>query len=232
MGRPRERRDSTAWASTRSSRGGKVVVLPRTRGYLRQGGDQFSQSYPAAGAARQTQRSTRLLVRLFESGSTRRSRAARRSAARRSPRSCGGALDGCQPRPRPHPPLLLALIEATLRTNYFQYANRSRQAGAEARGDVWTEEGRPRTRRSDVGRHAFGRAEASAETLCPTSCSSSHPSGCPWSRAAQKFEIWVYSPRLEAVHLRFGAVARGGLRWSNGLRTSAPRYSAWSRPRR
>ncbi|MGH3279756.1 MAG: NAD-glutamate dehydrogenase domain-containing protein, partial [Trebonia sp.] len=29
-----------------------------------------------------------------------------------------------------------------------------------------------------------------------------------------KFEIWVYSPRIEAVHLRFGAVARGGLRWS------------------
>ncbi|HEX6452730.1 MAG TPA: NAD-glutamate dehydrogenase [Trebonia sp.] len=29
-----------------------------------------------------------------------------------------------------------------------------------------------------------------------------------------KFEIFVYSPRLEAVHLRFGAVARGGLRWS------------------
>jgi glutamate dehydrogenase len=29
-----------------------------------------------------------------------------------------------------------------------------------------------------------------------------------------RFEIFVYSPRLEAVHLRFGAVARGGLRWS------------------
>jgi len=29
-----------------------------------------------------------------------------------------------------------------------------------------------------------------------------------------KFEIFVYSPRLEAVHLRFGPVARGGLRWS------------------
>ena len=29
-----------------------------------------------------------------------------------------------------------------------------------------------------------------------------------------KFEIFVYSPRFEAVHLRFGAVARGGLRWS------------------
>jgi glutamate dehydrogenase len=29
------------------------------------------------------------------------------------------------------------------------------------------------------------------------------------------FEIWVYSPTVEGVHLRFGAVARGGLRWSD-----------------
>jgi glutamate dehydrogenase len=29
------------------------------------------------------------------------------------------------------------------------------------------------------------------------------------------YEIWVYSPRVEGVHLRFGAVARGGLRWSD-----------------
>jgi glutamate dehydrogenase len=28
-------------------------------------------------------------------------------------------------------------------------------------------------------------------------------------------EIWVCSPRVEGVHLRFGAVARGGLRWSD-----------------
>lgn len=28
-------------------------------------------------------------------------------------------------------------------------------------------------------------------------------------------EIWVYSPEVEGVHLRFGAVARGGLRWSD-----------------
>jgi glutamate dehydrogenase len=28
-------------------------------------------------------------------------------------------------------------------------------------------------------------------------------------------ELWVYSPRVEGVHLRFGAVARGGLRWSD-----------------
>src|SRR5947199_5723854 len=30
-----------------------------------------------------------------------------------------------------------------------------------------------------------------------------------------RFEIWVYSPRVEGVHLRFGPVARGGLRWSD-----------------
>ncbi|WP_446665420.1 NAD-glutamate dehydrogenase [Flexivirga sp. B27] len=30
-----------------------------------------------------------------------------------------------------------------------------------------------------------------------------------------KFEIWVYGPRIEGVHLRFGMVARGGLRWSD-----------------
>src|SRR6266566_306648 len=30
-----------------------------------------------------------------------------------------------------------------------------------------------------------------------------------------RFEVFVYSPRFEGVHLRFGRVARGGLRWSD-----------------
>jgi len=30
-----------------------------------------------------------------------------------------------------------------------------------------------------------------------------------------KFEIWVFTPRVEGAHLRFGPVARGGLRWSD-----------------
>ncbi|MBB3041273.1 NAD-glutamate dehydrogenase domain-containing protein [Nocardioides soli] len=30
-----------------------------------------------------------------------------------------------------------------------------------------------------------------------------------------RYEIFVYSPRVEGSHLRFGAVARGGLRWSD-----------------
>ncbi len=29
------------------------------------------------------------------------------------------------------------------------------------------------------------------------------------------YEVFIYSPRLEAVHLRFGKVARGGIRWSD-----------------
>jgi len=33
----------------------------------------------------------------------------------------------------------------------------------------------------------------------------------PWPQ----FEIFVYSPRFEGVHLRFASVARGGLRWSD-----------------
>ncbi len=37
--------------------------------------------------------------------------------------------------------------------------------------------------------------------------------GLPFPRPV--YEIWVYSPRVEGVHLRFGKVARGGLRWSD-----------------
>ncbi|HXM82060.1 MAG TPA: NAD-glutamate dehydrogenase [Burkholderiales bacterium] len=31
------------------------------------------------------------------------------------------------------------------------------------------------------------------------------------------FEVWVHSPRVEAVHLRGGRVARGGIRWSDRM---------------
>ena len=30
-----------------------------------------------------------------------------------------------------------------------------------------------------------------------------------------KFEVFVYSPRVEAVHMRMAFVARGGIRWSD-----------------
>jgi glutamate dehydrogenase len=42
------------------------------------------------------------------------------------------------------------------------------------------------------------------------------PSRLPWLPPPRpRFEIFVYSPRTEGVHLRGGPVARGGLRWSD-----------------
>jgi glutamate dehydrogenase len=41
------------------------------------------------------------------------------------------------------------------------------------------------------------------------------PSHLPWAPYPRpRSEVWVYSPRVEGVHLRFGPVARGGIRWS------------------
>jgi len=41
-------------------------------------------------------------------------------------------------------------------------------------------------------------------------------------RPVPMFEIFVYSPRMEGVHLRGGKVARGGLRWSDRLEDFRP----------
>lgn len=73
---------------------------------------------------------------------------------------------------------LLEVMQATLRTNYFQpYAD-----------------GRPKSYIS------FKFDPAAISDL-------------PLPRP--KYEIFVYSPRVEGVHLRAGKVARGGLRWSD-----------------
>ena len=50
----------------------------------------------------------------------------------------------------------------------------------------------------------------------PTVALKIDPSAVPGMPSPKpKFEIWVYGPRAEGVHLRFGHVARGGLRWSD-----------------
>ncbi|MFL6288092.1 MAG: NAD-glutamate dehydrogenase [Actinomycetes bacterium] len=73
---------------------------------------------------------------------------------------------------------LLSLVNATLRTNYFQT-----DTDGSAKSYV-----------------SFKLDPAAIPDL---------------PRPRPKFEIWVYSPRVEGVHLRFGPVARGGLRWSD-----------------
>ena len=73
---------------------------------------------------------------------------------------------------------LLRVVEATLRTNYFQ-------VGPDGAAKPWL-----------------------AIKLLPAQIPE-----LPLPRPM--FEIFVYSPRVEGVHLRGGPVARGGLRWSD-----------------
>jgi glutamate dehydrogenase len=151
----------------------EAVVLRAYARYLRQVGARFSQGY-LQRVLRQHPGITRLLVRLFESrfDPGRQGGEAERSEA--IAEEIRGALDEVTSLDADR--ILrayLELIEATLRTNYYQ---------AEPATLVFK--------------------------LDPTGISR-----LPAPRP--KFEIFVYSPRLEAVHLRFGRVARGGLRWSD-----------------
>ena len=75
----------------------------------------------------------------------------------------------------------LAVMQATLRTNFFQQA-----------GDG-----------QDSGPKPYVSLKLNPKAI----------PDLPAPRPA--YEIWVYSPQVEGVHLRFGSVARGGLRWSD-----------------
>jgi glutamate dehydrogenase len=153
----------------------QVVLLRAYARYLRQVGLRFSQDY-LQRVLLANPRITRLLVRLFE--------------ARFDPDLQGGAVEVCtaiseelrglldEVTSLDHDRILrayLSLVEATLRTSYYQHPD------------------------NPAPYLVLKLAPESVEVV---------PAPRP------KFEIFVYSPRLEAVHLRFGQVARGGLRWS------------------
>jgi len=78
---------------------------------------------------------------------------------------------------------LLALIQATLRTNFWRTGT--------------GHSGAPGPRR----------------TFLSMKLDSARVPELPQPRPL--YEIWVYSPRFEGIHLRGGKVARGGLRWSD-----------------
>jgi len=158
----------------------EVTLLRAAAKYLRQGGVRFSEDY-VQRVLRSNGAITRLLVRLFES--------------RFDPARTAGATERCEAIAEEIRGQLdevtsldadrilrayLAVIDATLRTNYYR---------TQSPGDV--EGPRPLVLKFD-------------------------PQTIPGLMLPRpKFEIYVYSPRLEAVHLRFGRVARGGLRWSD-----------------
>jgi glutamate dehydrogenase len=159
----------------------QVVVLRAYAKYLRQAGTVYSQEnmertflqYPGIAA---------LLVALFETRFDPRlqlSDVKRAAQAEQLTEALVNQFDGVTSLDQDR--ILrnyLNLIEATLRTSFYQ------------RGD----EGRPK---SYV---AFKLDPQLIPDL---------PAPRP------RYEIFVYSPRFEGVHLRFGAVARGGLRWSD-----------------
>jgi len=156
----------------------QAVILRAYARYLRQAGTAFSQLYLEQCLVANVP-ITRLLVRLFEARFDPRLVEDREHMVDALRAEVLAALDSVQSLDQDR--ILrsfLALIGATLRTNFFQ---------ADADG----------TARSYVSMKL-------------------DPAQVPDLPAPRpKFEIWVYSPRVEGVHLRFGMVARGGLRWSD-----------------
>jgi glutamate dehydrogenase len=72
------------------------------------------------------------------------------------------------------------------------------------------------TRRTNYFRPQPGSAEHSREPALPYLVFKMDAEAVPDLPAPRpKFELFVYSPRFEGVHLRFAGVARGGLRWSD-----------------
>jgi glutamate dehydrogenase len=156
----------------------QVTVLRAYAKYLRQGGTPFSQSYIEQVLTRNTALA-RLLVKLFEASFDPAHAAAGRELIDGLVEEAEGALDAVASLDEDRIlRSLRAVIEATLRTNFYQKA-----AGGGHKPYV-----------------SFKINAAAVPDL---------PAPRP------KYEVWVYSARVEGVHLRFGAVARGGLRWSD-----------------
>jgi len=181
----------------------QVVILRAVAKYLRQTGSTFSQVYVEAALVSNVSIAAQL-VSLFEtrfdpayqtgtdggedSGAGVTIGAGRQAAEELIVGEITGALENVAS--LDHDRIIrafLALIQAMQRTNYYQR--------------VGVEEG------SDPVGHAAYKSYVSFKL---------DPQKVPDLPAPRPmFEIWVYSPRFEGVHLRFGKVARGGIRWSD-----------------
>ncbi|MFF2845416.1 NAD-glutamate dehydrogenase [Streptomyces sp. NPDC058001] len=164
----------------------EAMVLRAYAKYLRQAGSTFSQDY-MEDTLRNNVHTTRLLVNLFEARMAPERQRAGTELIDGLLEELDGALD--QVASLDEDRILrsfLTVIKATLRTNFFQ--------SADAQGSKQIPGGTP---------HAYVSMKFDPQAI----------PDLPAPRPA--YEIWVYSPRVEGVHLRFGKVARGGLRWSD-----------------
>jgi glutamate dehydrogenase len=161
----------------------EIVVLRAYCRYLLQTGIPFSQAYMERVLVAQSP-IARSLVRLFQTQFAPDVKS-REAAAERGAKSILTALDRVASLDDDR--ILrayLAVIRATLRTNYYQLTDGS-------------PDGAPGTPKSWVSFKLDPHAIPELPLPRP------------------KFEIFVYSPRVEGVHLRMAYVARGGLRWSD-----------------
>lgn len=167
----------------------QAMVLRAYAKYLRQAGSTFSQDYMES-TLQNNVHTTRLLVSLFEARMSPERQSAGTELTDGLLEELDGALD--QVASLDEDRILrsfLTVIKATLRTNFFQSASE----GSGKRGQH-ADSGKP---------HNYVSMKFDPQSI----------PDLPAPRPA--FEIWVYSPRVEGVHLRFGKVARGGLRWSD-----------------
>jgi glutamate dehydrogenase len=93
---------------------------------------------------------------------------------------------------------VLNLIGAMVRTNFYQ--------------DVWGSDLSPSTSRESRGGGGEGPDPRYPATLA-FKFDSGAVETAPQPRPFR--EVWVYSPRVEGIHLRFAPIARGGIRWSD-----------------
>ncbi|NBM17858.1 NAD-glutamate dehydrogenase [Streptomyces sp. GC420] len=192
----------------------EAMVLRAYAKYLRQAGSTFSQDY-MEDTLRNNVHTTRLLVNLFE---------ARMAPGRQ--RAGHELLDGIkeeldfaldQVASLDEDRILrafLTLISATLRTNFFQ----SVSDGSVGRGQSVSDGSVGRGQSVSDGSVGRGQGAGDGTGGRPHDYLSMKfdPQAIPDLPAPRPaYEIWVYSPRVEGVHLRFGKVARGGLRWSD-----------------
>ncbi|WP_055477973.1 NAD-glutamate dehydrogenase [Sphaerimonospora mesophila] len=173
----------------------QAEILRAYAKYLRQAGTTFSQAYIEKVLLGNV-RLARLLVRLFEARhDPRRPEEARAEVCDALREEVLASLDEVASLDEDR--ILrayLEMIEATLRTNAFQSdGTEGRDTGAAG------------------SRFVSGRRKPYLSLKFDSQAISVLPLPRP------KYEIYVYSPRVEGVHLRFGQVARGGLRWSDRM---------------
>jgi glutamate dehydrogenase len=153
----------------------EITVLRAIGKYLRQARITYSDSYVEQALVAHPE-IARLLVALFQARFDPR-RSDRADAAEVAER-LGESIDAVESLDQDQIlRMFLAVIQAILRTNYFQ------------------------TGPTEAASHLSFKLD---------------PSDLRWlPQPRPRYEIFVYSPRTEGVHLRGGAVARGGIRWSD-----------------